>query len=158
MVTGGLVVVVTGGLVVGVTVGVVVAVEPGELDPAFVVGAVVVVVVVVVLVVVDGLVPTVPGRAVVGTEEGVGALAPADDPGCSLATVTQMNAVAPPASTIDVLVRRLMRACARARATGEYMFRTRLMPDHGKQTLAPGRGRTRGPRRATAYGSNLKNS
>ena len=138
MVVGGLVVVVVGGIVVEVTgglvVGVVVAAEPGELDPAFVVGAVVVVVVVVVLVVVDGLVPTVPRCAVVGTEEGAGALAPADDPGCSLATVTQMNAVAPPASTIAVLVRRLMRACARARAVGEYMFRTRLTPDHGNQT------------------------
>ena len=161
MVVGALVVVVTGGLVVVVVgalvVGVVVAPEPGELDPAFV-GGVVVVVVVLVLVVVDGLVPTVPGCAVVGTEEGVGALAPADDPGCSLATVIQMNAVAPPASTIAVLVRRLMRACARARALGEYMFRTRLMPSHGKQTLAPGRARTRGPRRATAYGANLKDS
>jgi hypothetical protein len=147
-------VVVVGGLVVGV----VVASEPGEPDAAFVLGAVVVVVVVVVLVVVDGLVPTVPGCAVVGTVEGAGALTPADDPGCSLATVTQMNAVAPPASTIAVLVRRLMRACARARAVSEYVFRTRLMPDHAKQTLAAGRGRTRGPRRATAYGSNLKNS
>ena len=64
VVAGGLVVVVVGGLVVvvtgGLVVGVVVAAEPGELDPAFVVGAVVVVVVVVVLVVVDGPCPPSP--------------------------------------------------------------------------------------------------
>jgi hypothetical protein len=158
VVVGGLVVVVVGGIVVvvtgGLVVGVVVAAEPGELDPAFVGGVVVGVVVVVVVV----LVPTVAGCAVVGADEGVGALVPADDPGFSLATVTQMNAVAPPASTMAVLVRRLMRACARARAVGEYMFRTRLMPDHGREPLAPARARTRGPRRTTAYGPNLKNS
>jgi hypothetical protein len=138
VVVGGLVVVVTGGLVVvvtgGLVVGVVDAAEAGGLDPALVV-------------VVGGLVPTVAGWAVVGV----------DDPGCSLATVTQMNAVAPPASTMAVLVRRLMRACARARALGEYTFRTRLMPDHGEEALVPERVRTRGPRRTTAYGPNLKN-
>ena len=159
MVVGGLVVVVVGGLVVvvvvtaGPVVGVVIAPPvPAELDPP---SAIVVVVVEVVLVVGDAVVPG-DGCTVVGSGEGAGALAPAD-PGCSLATVTQMNAVAPPATTIAVLVRRLMRACARARATGEFVSRPCLMADREKGVRALGRDRPRGPRRATAYGPNLKN-
>ena len=146
MVVGGLVVVVTGGFVVVVSGGLVgVVADAAAFDPGLVV-----VVVVLVLVVVEVLVPTGAGCVVVGAVEGADALAPADAPGCSLATVTQMNAVAPPASTMAVLVRRLMRACASARAVGEYMLRARLMPDHGKQPLAPERVRPRGPRRTTA--------
>jgi len=115
VVVGGLVVVVAGGFVVVVT-----SVEP-------VVGVVVVVDGVLVVVVAAG--PGVAGCAVVGTGEGAGALAAAEDPGCSLATVTPMNAVAAPAATITVLVRRLMRACARARAIGECTFLPRVMAD-----------------------------
>jgi len=142
VVVGGLVVVVVGGLVV-----VVASAEP-------VVG--VVVVVDGVLVVVDAAGPGVAGCAVLGTGEGTGALAPAEDPECSLATVTQMNAVAPPAATITVLVRRLMRACARARAIGDCVFLPRVMPDRRTGARAHERGQTRGPRCATAYGPNLK--
>ena len=147
MVVGGLVVVVVvvvaGGLVVGVTSD-----EP-------VVG-VVVVAGVVVLVVVDAAVPGVTGRAVVATGDGAGALAPAEEPGCSLATVTQMNAVAPPAATIAVLVKRLMRACASVRATGECAFLPRVMAGRRTGSRARERGQTRGPRCAAAYGPNLK--
>jgi hypothetical protein len=60
------------------------------------------------------------GLTVVGTEVGPGAFEPAEDPGCSLATVTPMNAAAPPATRTAVLVRRVTRACARARAVGLY--------------------------------------
>ncbi len=154
VVVGGLVVVVVVGVVVtaGLVVGVVIAPPvPVELDPPLAI----VVVVEVVLVVGDAVVPG-DGCTVVGSGEGAGALAPAD-PGCSLATVTQMNAVAPPATTIAVLVRRLMRACARARATGELVSRPCLMADREKGVRALGRDRPRGPRRATAYGPNLKN-
>jgi len=146
VVVGGLVVVVVGGLVV-----VVASAEP-------VVGVVVVVdgvLVVVVVVVAAG--PGVAGCAVVGTGEGAGALAAAEDPGCSLATVTPMNAGAAPAATITVLVRRLMRACARARAIGDCVFLPRVMPDRRTGARAHERGQTRGPRCATAYGPNLKN-
>jgi hypothetical protein len=135
VVVGGLVVVVVGGLVVGVT-----SAEP-------VVG--VVVVVDGVLVVVDAAGPDVGGCAVVGTGEGAGALAPAEEPGCSLATATQMNAVAPPAATIAVLVRRLMRPCAIARAIGECAFLPRVTVDPWT-ARAHERGQTSGPRRATA--------
>ncbi len=38
----------------------------------------------------------------------------ADEPGCSLATMTPMNAVAPPATSTANLVSRLTRSCARA--------------------------------------------
>ena len=66
-----------------------------------------------VLVVVDAAVPGVGGCAVLGAGDGAGALAAEEEePGCSLATVTQTNAVAPPAATIAVLVKRLMRSCA----------------------------------------------
>ena len=37
----------------------------------------------------------------------------ADEPGCSLATMTPMNAVAPPATSTANLVSRLTRSCAR---------------------------------------------
>ncbi len=114
VVVGGLVVVVAGGLVVVVAGGLVVVVTSDE--P--VVGTVVVAGVVVV-VVVDTAGPDVAGCAVVGTGEGAGAVAAAEEPGCSLATVTQMKAVAPPAATITVPVRRLILACARVRETGE---------------------------------------
>ncbi len=134
VVVGGLVVVV-GGLVVVVLAGAALAVgvvageePPAEFDPA----AVVVVVVVLVDVVVGEVVPDVDGCAVGGTEEGVGALAVDEDPGCSLATVTQMKAVAPPATRTAVLVMRLMRACARARAAGEYGRGRRLTPVQGR--------------------------
>ena len=80
------------------------------------------------------------GCAVVGTEEGVGAFEPADDPGCSLATVTPMKALAPPATTIVVLVSRLMRACARARALGEYRSRVRLIGESAAGAPASAHG------------------
>jgi hypothetical protein len=105
VVVGGLVVVVVGGLVV--VVG-----EPwGEIGPAVVVGLVV------------GVVVLVGGGVVVGVVAGVepgsgGLVGAADAPGCSFATVTPMNAVAPPARTITVLVSRLRRACALARSIG----------------------------------------
>jgi hypothetical protein len=155
-VTTGWVVVVVGGIVVvvvvgGAVVGVVVAgaelVPPGEV---VVVGGGLVVVVV-------GVVTAVPGFAVVGTEVGLGAFEPAEDPGCSLATVTPMNAVAPPATRMAVLVRRLMRACARARAVGEYRSRPRLTTIRGRAAPAPARVHRSRPRRQPAYGSNLKN-
>jgi hypothetical protein len=101
--------VVVGGLVVGVVVvGVVVGTaEVGVSEGA---GAAVVDVVGgaagVVVVVVAG-----------GTVVGV---VLADEPGCSRATVTPMNAAAPVAARTAVLVRRRMRAWARARAIGEY--------------------------------------
>ena len=110
VVVGGLVVVVAGGLVVGVT---------SDEPVVGVVGVAGVVAGVVVVVVVDTAGPDVAGCAVVGTGEGAGALAAAAEPGCSLATVTQMKAVAPPAATITVPVRRLILACARVRETGE---------------------------------------
>ena len=123
VVVGGIVVVVVGGAVVGVVVA------GAELNPpaavVVVVGAIVVVVVVV------GVVAGAPGVAVVGTEVRLGAFEPAEDPGCSLATVTPMNAAAPPATRMAVLVRRLMRACARARAVGEYWPRPRLTTIRG---------------------------
>lgn len=101
VVVGGLVVVVVGGLVV--VVG-----EPwGEIGPVVVVGLAVVGVVVLGVGVVAGVEP--------GSGELGGA---ADAPGCSFATVTPMNAVAPPARTITVLVSRLRRACALARSIG----------------------------------------
>ena len=137
-----MVVVVVGGLVVVVT-----SAEP-------VVGTVVVVDGV--LVVVDAAVPCVAGCAVVGTGDGAGTLAEEEDPGCSLATVTQMNAVTPPAATIAVLVKRPMRACASVRATGEGAFLPRVMADRRTGARARESGQTRGPRCTTAYGPNLK--
>jgi len=110
VVVGGMVVVV-GALVVGVLVA---GAAP---DP---IGEVVVVVGGLVVVVVVDVVAAGPGLAAVGTEVGLGVFDPAEDPGCSLATVTPMNAAAPPATRIAVRVRRLMRACARTRAVGVY--------------------------------------
>jgi len=133
VVVGGRVVVVVGGLVAGVVAaGVVVAgvLAAGEVD--VVVGGVVVVV---------GPAPGVPGCAVVGTEEGVGAFESADEPGCSLATVTPMKTPAPPATTIVVPVNRLMRACARARAAGEYRSRVRLIAGRRAGAAASAHGR-----------------
>jgi hypothetical protein len=158
-VTTGWVVVVVGGIVVVVVVGgavVGVVVAGAELNPP---GGVVVVVgaIVVVVVVVVGVVAGVPGLAAVGTEVALGAFDPAEDPGCSLATVTPMNAAAPPATRMAVLVRRLMRACARARADGEYWSRLRLTTIRGSAAPAPARVHRSGPRRLPAYGSNLKN-
>ncbi len=154
--TGGVVVVVGGVVVVvvvgGAVVGVVVA--GAELNPP---AAVVVVVGAIVVVVVVGVVGGVPGSAVVGTEVRLGAFEPAEDPGCSFATVTPMNAAAPPATRMAVLVRRLMRACARARAVGEYWSRPRLTTTRGRAAPAPARVHRSGPRRQPAYGSNLKN-
>ncbi len=110
VVVGGTVVVVVGGTVVGVlVVGVDVT---GVAPPAA--GEVVVVVGGTVVVVVDVV------GAVVGAVVGLGAVEAAEPPGCSLATVTPMNAAAPPATRTAVLVSRLMRACARVRAVGEY--------------------------------------
>jgi len=97
VVVGGLVVVVVGGLVVGVVDGTAV----GELA---VVGVVVVVVVVL---------------GVVGAGAGSRPFGLADDPGCSFATMTPMQAVAPPARTIVVVVKRRTLARARSRAIGE---------------------------------------
>ncbi len=111
IVVGGTVVVVVGGVVVGVVVAGVELDAPG--DVVVVVGGLVVVVVV-------GVVAAVPGFEVVGTEARPGTFEAADDPGCSFATTTPMNAAAPPATRTAVLVRRLMRACARERAVGEY--------------------------------------
>ena len=136
--TTGWVVVVVGGLVVEVVVVdglvVVTSAEP-------VVGAVVVVDGV--LVVVDAAVPGVAGCAVLGAGDGAEALAAAEEPGCSLATVTQMNAVAPPAATIAVLVKRLMRACAIVRATGECAVLPRVMADGRTRARARARSETR---------------
>ncbi len=139
MAVGGLVVVV-GGLVV------VVAEDGPDVDPSVavvdVLGGLVVVV--------DGprdAVPEVPGRGVVGRVTGGTPSEPAEDPGCSLATVTQMNAVAPPASTIAVLVSRLMRASVTARAVGENGSMPGLTPVRGWAPRACQRGGSRGPRR-----------
>jgi len=148
-VTTGCVVVVVGGLVVvvGGLVVVVVAEDWPELDPS--VAVVVVDVVGGLVVVVDVpriVVPEPPGCDVVGTVTGGTPLALAEDPGCSLATVTQMNAVAPPAITIAVLVSRLMRASVTARAVGEYGSIPRLMPVRGGAPPQCRRGRSRGPR------------
>lgn len=66
---------------------------------------------------------------VVGTAGEAGAFELAEEPGCSLATVTPMNAVAPLATTMAPRVSRLTRAWARARAAGEYRRRSRLVPD-----------------------------
>ena len=111
VVVGGTVVVVVGGTVVGV---VVVGVLVMGVAPAAAAGVVAVVGGVVVggVVVVGGwcLWSTVVGAVVVG----LGAVEVADPPGCSLATVTPMNAATPPATRTAVLVSRLMRACARA--------------------------------------------
>ncbi len=148
VVVGGSVVVVVGGAVVGVVVA------GAELDPA---GEIVVVVGGLVVVVVVVVVTAVPGSAVVGAEVGLGAFEPAEDPGCSLATVTPMNAVAPPATRMAVLVRRLMRACARARAVGEHWSRPRLTTIRGRAAPVPARVHHSRPRRQPAYGSNLKN-
>ena len=76
-----------------------------------------------VVVVVGGLVVGVGavGLPVVGAGVGAGdrgAVEGADPPGCSLATVIPMNAVAPPATMIAVLVRRVIRAWTLARALG----------------------------------------
>ncbi len=55
----------------------------------------------------------------VGAGAGSGPFGLADDPGCSFATMTPMEAVAPPARTIVVVVKRRTRARARSRAIGE---------------------------------------
>ena len=147
-------VVVVGGLVVvvGGLVGWLVVVTSAE--PA--VGTVVVVGDVLVVVVPDTAGPGVPARAVVGTGDGTGTLAAAEAPGCSAATVTQMDAVAPPAMTITVLVMRLIRACTRARAIGELAPLPLVIADPKMGARAHERGQTQGPRCATAYGPNLK--
>jgi hypothetical protein len=142
VVVGGDVVVVVGGLVVGV---VVIGAEP---DPL---GVVVVVVGGLVVVVVDVV------AAVVGTLVGLGGFEPADEPGCSLATVTPIKAVAPPATRMAVRVRRLMRACARARVVGENCSRPRLTRIRNRVARAPAHVHTSRSRRTPAYGSNLKN-
>jgi hypothetical protein len=135
-------VVVVGGLVVGV---VVVGAEP---DPL---GMVVVVVGGLVVVVVEVV------AAVVGTLVGLGGFEPADEPGCSLATVTPIKAVAAPATRRAVRVKRLMRACARARAVGENCSRPRLTRIRNRVARAPARVHSSRSRRTPAYGSNLKN-
>jgi hypothetical protein len=103
------VVVVTGGLVVGGLVGVGDAALGAEAGGA--------------VVVVGGAV--VGGTAVVGggmVEEGVvppgvgAAFAPADEPGCSRATVTPMIVASSPAAATDARVTRRMRSSAAARA------------------------------------------
>ena len=53
-----------------------------------------------------------------GAGAGSGPLGLADDPGCSFATITPMQAVAPPARTIVVVVKRRTRARARSRDIG----------------------------------------
>ena len=96
VVVGGRVVVVVGGLVWGVVVD----------------GALLVVLVV------GGLGVDVVSRPLLGAGgtagarrgDGAGVFELADDPGCSLATTTPMNAVAPPATMTAVLVNRLMLA------------------------------------------------
>ena len=104
VVVGGTVVVVVGGTVVGV---VVVGVLVMGVAPAAAAGVVAVVGGVVV-----GGVVVVDVVDVVGAVVGPGAVEAADPPGCSLATVTPMNAATPPATRTAVLVSRLMRACA----------------------------------------------
>lgn len=107
-------------------------VNRGHLDvpPDVTTGRVVVVVggrLVVGVVVGDGkVVGVVVGVLVVGTGAGTGSFGPADDPGCSFATVTPMHAVAPPARTIVVVVNLRTRACARSRSAGELPSRVRL--------------------------------
>jgi len=63
------------------------------------------------------VVGVVPGVA--GAGAGSGPFGLADDPGCSFATMTPIHAVAPPARTIVVVVKRRTRARARSRAIGE---------------------------------------
>jgi hypothetical protein len=120
-VTNGRVVVVVGGRVVGVVVGVVTGgeldVAPPSAEPdepvtggAVVAGGGVVVVV--------GATPPAPEP-----DAGDGA----DAPGCSRATSTPRNAVAPPANTTNVRVIRRTRRCACARVAGEKRLGGRLM-------------------------------
>jgi hypothetical protein len=140
-VTTGRVVVVVGGLVVvGGGLVVVVGEAPSELDPP---------VVVVVGIVVDVVLGDVTG---VGLVVG-GAAGGADAPGCSRATVIPMNAAAPPATTIAVLVNRVIRACALARAPGVRWSGARLTGNPGVAARALVPGRPFGPRQASAYGS-----
>jgi hypothetical protein len=133
-------VVVVGGRVVVVDVGALV-VGVGELWGA--VG----------LVVVVGLVVGGVLGVVVGVGPGSGAfVGGADAPGCSFATVTPMNAVAPPASTITVLVSRLTRACALARSIGVDWAGPRLMALPGPVERVRVRARPVGPRCAQRTG------
>ena len=152
VVVGGLVVVVGGEVVVVAAGGLVVEVAPTEPVEGVVVGAGADDV----LVVVDEAPPVVVGSVVVGPGDGAGALAPAEEPGCSLATVTQMTAVAPPAATIAVEVRRLRRACACVRANGEPGLLPRVTADHRRGARAHERDQTLDPRCAPSYGPNLK--
>lgn len=132
--------VVVGGLVVGVVGGLVVGVG----DPWGAIGLVVGVVVGGAVVAV-GLV--VVGAVAAGVDPGSGGpVGAADAPGCSLATVTPMNAVAPPARTITVLVSRFRRACALARSIGVGRAGPRLMAIPALAERGRVRGRPIGPR------------
>ncbi len=137
--TTGRVVVVVGGLVVvvGGLVVVVGGAAPSRLDPPVVVVGGLVVVVVLVDVTGAGLVA---GGAVEG----------AVPPGCSLATVIPMNAVAPPATTTAVLVKRVIRTCALARASGVRRSRARLTGNLGVAARTLVRSRPSGPRHGSA--------
>ncbi len=137
--TTGRVVVVVGGLVVvvGGLVVVVGGAAPGELEPpVVVVGGLVVVVVLG-----DG---TGAGLVVGGAVEG------AVPPGCSLATVIPMNAAAPPARTIAVLVKRVIRTCALARAPGVCGSLARLTGNLGLAAGTLVGSRPSGPRHGSA--------
>jgi hypothetical protein len=76
----------------------------------------------------------------------------ADAPGCSFATATPMQAVAPPAITIAVRVSRVIRVCTLARSPGAAWAGPRFMAVLRVATQAPARDRPSGPRCAPAYG------
>jgi hypothetical protein len=146
-VAAGRVVVVVGGLVVGGGLVVVV----GAVGPPFVAAGAVVVVV-------GELVGGVVGPPVAGTGVGAGdrgTVEGADPPGCSLATVIPMKAVAAPATMIAVLVRRVIRAWTLARAPGVEPSRPCLTRGRAIVRRVPRHGRSdgpRGPRHDSAYG------
>ena len=116
-VTTGLVVVVTGGLVVVVVGGLVVVVGDVIWDVPTAGGTVAVVVGGTAVVVVGGTVVDElsldAGGVLPGT--GPGGFALADEPGCSLATVTPMITASRPAAATEARVTRRSRASARAR-------------------------------------------
>jgi hypothetical protein len=122
------------GVVVGV-VGVVVGAVDGELDAAPPLSA-------------EPDEPTTGGTVVAGGDVVVvvAAVSPAPEPdtgdgaeapGCSRATTTPRNAVAPPASTTNVWVSRRRRCCASARVAGEKRAGGRFMLEDPGGACAP---------------------
>jgi hypothetical protein len=149
-VTTGRVVVVVGGEVVGVVV------VGGEVVGVLVVGCEVVGVLVVGCeVVVDPAADSVVGVVVAVDEVDVGSVVEVDTevpvevdgdelaPGCSLATMTPMSAVAPAEATIAARVRYRTSAFARRRPSGELWLRGWLIEGIGSVSSAHVHSRTR---------------